>query len=151
MPVYIKNKRAYRNYEILDKTEAGIKLMGSEVKSIKEGKGTLTGAYVKPSGNSLWLIGLHVPPYSKSGRTDDYDPTRTRQLLLKKREVEFLRSKTEQKGLTLIPLKIYTKGDLLKVSVGVGRGLKKANKKQQIISKQETMDAKREIKDSARR
>jgi len=151
MPVYIKNKRAYRNYEILDKTEAGIKLMGSEVKSIKAGNGTLTGAYVKPSGNSLWLIGLHVPSYSKSGQIDNYDPTRTRQLLLKKREIEVLRNKIKQKGLTLIPLKIYTKGDLLKVSVGIGRGLKKANKKQQIINKQETLDAKREIKDSSKR
>lgn len=147
MSVSIKNRRVYREFEIIDEYEAGIKLKGSEVKAIKEGKGNLTGAHVKVGLKETWLIGFSIPPYSKSSNAENYDPIRTRKLLLNKSEISSLYGKTAQQGYTLIPLKVYTKGDIIKVSIGLARGRKKADKKAELIKKQLDRDLERATKE----
>lgn len=142
-PIY--NKQAHFEYEILEKYEAGLVLTGQEVKSIRAGQMNLKGAYVtvkhepKPE---LTLINAHVSPYKMAGRLPHYDPTRSRKLLMSRREINSLLGKIEQKGLTLLPLKVYTKHNLIKVEIGLGRGKKLYEKKEQKKEK----DVKREIR-----
>ena len=137
MSVVIRNRKAYYNYEIAEKYEAGIKLFGLEVKAIKEGKGQLAGSFIKIEGNSVWIIGLHIPPYSKSGNLQSYDPSRRRKLLLRSEEIKSLKGKMDRKGYSLVPLKIYLKGNLIKVQAGLVKGRKKVQKKEELIKKQQ--------------
>lgn len=143
MSTLLRNRRAYHDYEITEKIEAGIKLTGQEVKAIKEGKGDLTGSHIKVDGEKLSLIGLNVPPYSKAGILQDYDPGRTRTLLCHKKEIAALRGKMDRQGFTLIPLKIYTKGTLLKLSFGIAKGKKRSDKRADIIKKQQQLESDR--------
>ncbi len=148
MKTLAENKKAYFNYEILEKFEAGISLVGQEVKSIKLGRMSLKGSYVvlkcaaKGKTPEVFLIGANVPPYQPKNITKDYNPERSRKLLLKKSEIKYLTGKTKEKGLTLIPLKVYTKRGKIKVEFGIGRGKKKADKRE-VIKKRE---AEREIR-----
>lgn len=151
MPTLIKNRRAYYDYEILETFEAGIKLLGHEVKSLKEGHGNLTGAHIKIEPKSLSLIGLSIPPYSKSGSLLNYDQSRTRNLLMHKSEIKALDIKVNQQGYTLIPLVIYTKGGLIKLSLGLARGKKKTDKRKSIMEAQEKREIERTIKDARNR
>ncbi len=146
MPTYVKNKKAYHDYEIIEKYEAGIKLKGSEVKSIREGHGDLKGSYVKIINDEIWLVGFNLPPYSKAPIVFDYDPVRPRKLLLNKSEIKRLRGKVEKQGYSIIPLEIYTKRNLLKLSIALARGLKKKEKKELIIKKQLDKEIDREMK-----
>ncbi|PIR42574.1 SsrA-binding protein [candidate division WWE3 bacterium CG_4_9_14_0_2_um_filter_35_11] len=150
MSTIIRNRKAYHDYEIIEKYEAGIKLLGVEVKALKEGKGNLTGTYVKGTGGRLSLIGFNLPPYSKSGTLLDYDSTRTRLLLLTKKELDFLLDKTEKQGFTLIPLKFYTKGSLIKLEIGLAKGKKKSDKKRALMEAQEKRDIERDLKNQKR-
>ena len=118
------NKKALREYEVLHKYEAGIRLLGSEVKSIKGGRLNFEGSYVKFIGNELFLINVDIPKY-KYARNEDYDPIRTRKLLLKREEMTHLQSKIKMRpGLTLIPLKCYTVGSLIKLEIALSKGRK---------------------------
>lgn len=146
----IKNKKAYFDYEILEKIEAGIKLHGYEVKAIKEGKGNLTGTFVKIKDNEVWLVGFDIPPFSKTGHVQNLDTARTRKLLLNKKEIEKLKRDTEEKGYTIAPLKIYIQHGLIKAQIGVAKGKKKSDKKRAIIGRQEERDTRRIIKESNR-
>lgn len=146
MAVSIRNKRAFYNFEILEKVEAGIKLKGYEVKAIKEGKGNLTGSFIKIMGGEVWLIGLNIPLYSKTGSNFRYDPKRTRKLLLKRSEIKSLQGKVQRKGYTLAPLKIYQKGDLIKAQVGLVKGKKKKHRKEDLIKKQQDKEIRRLLK-----
>lgn len=143
MPIYALNKKAGFNYQILDKFEAGIVLLGYEVKSIKTGHISLKEAFVtlKKSRNKILpeaqLTNCHIPLYKHAGKMPNYDPTRPRTLLLNKREIERLIGKIKEKGLTLIPLKVYNKGSLIKVEVGIGKGKQKTDKRES-IKKRET-------------
>lgn len=141
----IYNKQAHFEYEILEKYEAGLVLTGQEVKSIRAGQMNLKGAYVtikhKPKPE-LTLINAHVPAYKLAGRLPHYDPTRSRKLLMSRREINSLLGKIEQKGLTLLPLRVYTKHNLIKVEIGLGRGKKLYEKKE--LKKEK--DVKREIR-----
>ncbi len=139
MSVLAKNKKAYFNYEILEKFEAGIALNGQEVKSAKMGRVDLKGSYAVPKDDELYLIGCHIPPYQPRNAID-YNPERSRKLLLKKKEILYLIEKSREKGLTLLPLQVYTKKDLVKVEVGIGRGKKKYDKRETI--KKRDIDAK---------
>jgi SsrA-binding protein len=131
MNVLTQNKKAYFDYQILEKLEAGVVLIGQEVKSMKNGKASLKGAYVVPKDNELYLIGCHVPAYQPKNAVD-YDPERSRKLLLTKKEICLLIEKTKEKGLTLIPLRVYTKKSLVKVEIGVAKGKRKFDKRQLI-------------------
>jgi len=145
--VLAENKKAYFNYEILEKFEAGISLIGQEVKSIKLGHINLAGSYVIIDKNSeVFWIGAKVPPYQPNNAPADYNPERSRKLLLKKKEINYLIGKSRQRGLTLIPLKVYTKNAKIKLEFGIGKGKKEIDKRE-IIKKRETdKDIERELK-----
>lgn len=136
MPIISINKRANFDYEILLKFEAGMVLTGQEVKSIKTGHISLSGAFVTLKGNEAWLTNAHVPPYKMAGALQNYDPTRPRKLLLRKQELSSLYGTIKQKGLTLVPIRVYTKGNKIKLEFGVGRGKKKYEKRD-LIKKRE--------------
>lgn len=138
------NKRAYFDYEILETFEAGIELRGFEVKAIKSGRINLAGSYAIIRSNQIWLLNADIPPYQPKNMPEDYDSKRTRRLLLKKSEIKNLIGRVQEKGLTLLPLKVYTKGKSgrIKIEIALGKSRKKADKRQ-LIKKRE---AAREIK-----
>jgi len=140
-----ENKRAYFDYDILDKYEAGIELFGFEVKSIKNHRINLSGSYVVIKNNQAWLINADIPPYQPKNTPEDYDSKRTRRLLLRRQEINALTNKTKEKGLTLVPLKAYTKNRKIKIEIGLGRNRKKADKRE-VIRKRETEKEIRNIK-----
>ena len=130
-----KNRQAYAEYEVLDTYEAGIKLTGPEVKSIKNGQIKLQGSYASPNPatKALRLVGAHVSAYKPAaGVQADYDPTRSRILLLKKKELATLAGKLKEKRLSLVPLSVYSKAGLIKVELGLVRGKKQYEKREQI-------------------
>ena len=141
MEIYAINKKATFDYEIIDTLEAGLVLRGFEVKSIKTGHISLKGSFVtlKHTGAKnaeVYLINCHIPLYRHAAKTERYDPYRSRKLLLKRSEISRLIGKTKEQGLTLIPLKVYNKHGLIKVTFGVGKGKKKIDKRD-IIRKRE--------------
>ena len=141
MTTFAENRKAYFDYEILEKFEAGLVLSGAEVKSIKNGRVNLTGSYINLHSSELYLIGTYIAPYQPKNQPADYDPARSRKLLLRKKEISYLTGKIKQRGLTLIPLKVYNKGRRVKLEFGLARG-KKQYDKRDTISRRET---KREI------
>jgi SsrA-binding protein len=127
----VQNRRARHDYEILAKFEAGIALTGSEVKSAREHKVQLQGAYARIKDGEVWLVGAHIAPYANAGYAP-HDPTRDRKLLLHKKEIRRIAQMVEQRGLTLIPLAMYFKRGKVKVELGVGRGLKRYDKREMV-------------------
>lgn len=140
------NKKAYFDYEIMEKLEAGMVLIGQEVKSIKLGRINLSGAYVILRGGEVYLINASVPPYQPKNLQIDYDPTRPRKLLLRKSEIRYLTGKTAEKRLTLIPLRVYAIKGKIKLEFAVGKGRKKANKKELIKKRETKREIERELK-----
>ena len=134
MKILADNKRAYYDYEILEKYEAGIVLSGPEVKSIKAGRINLKGSYISIDKNKqIFLVNCHIAPYPPaSAIQQDYNPTENRKLLLAKKEISSLAGKLQQKGLTSLPLKVYTKNGLIKVEIALVKGKKKWDKKELI-------------------
>ena len=132
MKVLADNKKAYYNYEILEKFEAGISLVGQEVKSLKTRGVNLAGSYVVIKNNEVLWIGAKIPAYQPKNAPSNYNPERSRKLLLRKKEIKHLIGKAKQKGLTLIPLRIYTKDGKIKLEFGIGKGLKKLDKRELI-------------------
>jgi len=123
------NREAYHNYFIDETYEAGLALSGTEVKSLRDGRATLKDAYVTVKDGEAWLINAHISPYSHGNR-ENHDPTRTRKLLLHKKEIVKLGSKVQEKGLTLVATKIYFKKGRAKVEIGVARGKKLYDKRE---------------------
>ncbi len=144
MPELAKNKKAYFDYEILETFDAGLVLLGQEVKSIRNKHIALKGSYVVLKGKELFLLGATVPPYQPKNAPKDYDPERNRKLLLKKSEINYLIGKSKQKGLTLIPLRVYTKSGKIKLEFGLAKGKKKYNKRE-IIKKRDFQREKQRI------
>ena len=140
------NRRALHDYEILDRFEAGIVLTGSEVKSLRGGRGSLSEAYGRVQGGEVWLEGMHIPPYEQ-GEKRGYDPIRRRKLLLHRNEIERLIGKTQERGLTLVPLRVYFSHGLAKVEVGLGRGKRQFEKRQTTLEREH----RREMDRAARR
>ncbi|MSR85136.1 SsrA-binding protein SmpB [Candidatus Uhrbacteria bacterium] len=138
MKPYTDNRKARHDYEILETWEGGLVLSGSEVKSIREGGARLAGAYLRLWKGALWLTGAHISPYSKDGRQEGHDPDGERKVLLHKKELRALLGKTEQKGLTLVPLSLYPLGRRIKLSFALARG-KKAHDKREAIKTREVM------------
>jgi SsrA-binding protein len=134
------NRYATYEYTIREKLEAGIKLTGPEVKSVKDNRVSLTGAFVKIIGTEAYLINAQIQPYMYA-RVANYDPRRTRKLLLSKREIMTLKSKVDTEGLTLVPLSLYSKHGLIKLEIGVGKGKKQYEKRETIKRR----DQKREL------
>lgn len=141
-----KNRKAYFDYEILETYEAGIQLYGFEVKSIKTGRINLTGSFAVIRNNEAWLLNATIPPYQPKNAPADYDPTRTRRLLLKKSEIKTLIGKTAARGLTLVPLRIYTKRNLIKLTLGLGRHKKKSDKREVIRKREAEREMDRALK-----
>lgn len=137
-----KNRKAYFDYEILETFRAGLALKGFEVKATKSGKINIAGSFVLIRGNQAYLLNADIPPYQPKNTPTDYNPKRTRTLLLRKDEIKRLLGLTKQKGLTFVPLRVYTTHNLVKLELGVCRG-KKQYEKREAIKKRE---AQREIK-----
>jgi SsrA-binding protein len=136
MPTLATNPRAKFDYNILETHEAGLVLTGQEVKSIKSGRMSLKGSYVTIKNEEAWLINAQIPPYQPKNTPADYELTRSRKLLLHKKEIKSLIGKIKQKGLTLVPLRVYTKHNRIKLEFGVGQGKKKVDKRE-VIKKRE--------------
>lgn len=136
-----ENKKARFDYSILETIEAGIVLYGFEVKAVKSGKMNLTGSYARVKGNEVWLVNASIQPYQPGNTPKDYDPERTRHLLLTKSEIKRLTGKERESHLTLVPLRAYIKGRLVKLELGLARH-KKTRDKREVTKKRE---AEREI------
>ncbi|MGD0884568.1 MAG: SsrA-binding protein SmpB [Thermodesulfovibrionales bacterium] len=135
MKIISQNKKAYHDYAIEETVEAGIQLLGTEVKSLREGKANLKDSYVLIKNEEVFLFNCHISPYSH-GNIMNHEPLRTRKLLLKRKEIERMRGKAQQKGYTMIPLKIYFKGSFAKVEIGLAKG-KKLYEKRETIKERE--------------
>ena len=129
------NKKAYHNFHIGDSMEAGIALMGSEIKSIRDGRVNLSDSYVRPEDGELWLVNAHIARYECSSYMC-HEPTRRRRLLLHRRQIEELASKVNERGLTVVPTRLYLKGGLAKVEIALAKG-KKLYDKRDAISRRE--------------
>ena len=139
------NKKAYHDYFILETFEAGIALSGTEVKSIRMGKCSIKEAFVRVEKGEVFIYGMHIRPYEK-GNIFNKDPLRVRKLLLHRSEINKLLGKTKEQGITIMPLKVYLKGSLVKVEIGLARGKKLYDKRQDIAKKDQKREAQREFK-----
>jgi SsrA-binding protein len=133
----VQNKKARLNYEILEEFEAGIELLGHEVKALRARQGKLEGGHAVIRGGEAYLVGVTIPPYQPNNTPEGYEPERTRKLLLTKKEIAALAAAEGQKGLTVVPISIYNKGGKLKVRVAVARGRKKYDKRE-VLKKRDT-------------
>lgn len=146
MPPLLENKKAYFNYEILEKIEAGISLFGHEVKSLKNGRGSLVGAYVIVRGSEAFLVEADITPYQLENTPKEHDPKRPRKLLLSKKEISKLEGFDKEKGLTIIPLSLYNKNGKIKLEIGIARGKKKYDKRETIKKRESDRDIERTLK-----
>ena len=133
------NKKAFHDYFIEDTYEAGISLAGTEVKSLRMGKCSIKESFIRVERGEVYIYGMHISPYEK-GNIFNKDPLRVRKLLLHRYEINKIEGKLQEKGLTLVPLKVYFKGSLVKVEIGVARGKKLYDKRQDIAKKDQRRD-----------
>lgn len=145
MAEIVRNKKAYFDYEILETFQAGLALKGFEVKAIKSGKMNIAGSFVIIRGNQAYLLNADIPPYQPQNTPAGYDPQRTRTLLLTKKEIKRLLGLSQQKGLTLIPLRVYTAHNLIKLEFGVCRGKKQYEKREKIKKRESQREIRRNI------
>lgn len=147
MAHYAENRKARFNYEILEKYEAGIELLGTEVKSIRNGQISLEGAFVIVRGGEAFLINANIPPYQPKNAPKDYEPLRNRKLLLTKKEINELIGSEKNKSLTIIPLSVYNKGRKIKIEIALVKGKKKQDKRESIKKRETEREIRREYKD----
>ncbi len=140
--VITRNRKAYHSYFVDETYEAGLMLVGSEVKSLREGKVQLTDAYARFERNELWLVKAHISPYSHATH-ENHDPERARKLLMHRRELRRLMGKTQEAGFTLIPLSLYFKDSKVKVELGLCRGKKLYDKREELRRKSHARDIER--------
>lgn len=143
---YAENRRARFDYEILDKYEAGIELLGQEVKAVRGGSMSLEGAFVIIRGGEAFLINGNIPPYQPNNTKEDYDPVRNRKLLLNRKEMSELADTEKNKSLTIVPLSVYNKGRKIKISIAVTKGKKKYDKRDAIKKRESNRDIERQYK-----
>lgn len=146
MTTYINNRKAGFNFDILEKFEAGISLLGTEVKSVRKGQGKLDGAYVVIRGEEAFLVGASIPAFQVPNAPEDYEPERPRKLLLSKKELAKLDNGSEKQGLTIVPIRLYNNGRLLKLEVALAKGKKQFDKRETIKKRDVERDLKREVK-----
>lgn len=148
MPTIAQNKKGLHDHFVIEQFDAGIALSGPEVKSIRAGRINMQGSYISvDKSNELWLVGCHVGPYSPAATIQkNYNPTRSRKLLLTKKEISYLAGKYREKGLTILPISVYTKGGLIKVSIGIVKSKKERDKRQIIKKRQTDREIRHELK-----
>jgi SsrA-binding protein len=146
MATYLSHKRASFDYEILETFEAGLALLGTEVKSVRSKLGKLEGGHVIVRGNEAYLVGASIPPFQKANAPADYDPERPRKLLLSRKELAKIHTESETKGLTVVPIKLYNKNQKLKLEIAVVRGKKKYDKRESIKARDTKRDVERTLK-----
>jgi SsrA-binding protein len=146
MSNYAENKKAYFNYEVLDKYEGGIELLGNEVKAIREGKISLEGAFIIVRGGEVFLINANIQPYQVKNTDKDYDPLRNRKILVTKKEIRELGDTEKNKSLTIVPLALYPKDSKIKISFALMRGKKKFDKRETIKKRETERIIRREYK-----
>ncbi|KKT82162.1 MAG: SsrA-binding protein [Candidatus Harrisonbacteria bacterium RIFOXYA1_FULL_48_8] len=146
MSALSENRKAYFNYEILETLEAGIELRGYEVKAVKSGRASITGAFATIKDEQIWLTNADIPPYQPKNTPADYDPQRSRRLLLKKSEITYLIGKLQSERLTVVPLKLYNKGGRIKVELGLARGKRKYEKRETIKKRETQREIRRTLK-----
>ena len=139
------NKKAYHDFFILDTYEAGIALHGTEVKSLRMGKCSIKESFIRIENGEVFIYGMHISPYEK-GNIFNKDPLRVRKLLLHKAEINKLLGKIKEKGMSVVPLKVYLKGSLMKVEIGLAKGKKLYDKRDDIAKKDQTREAQRDFK-----
>jgi SsrA-binding protein len=139
------NRRARHDYHLLDRVEAGVMLTGTEVKSLREGKTSLQRAYAEVSENEAWLVGMHIPEYLQGNRAN-HDPDRPRKLLLHRREIDRLYGQVREKGVTLVPTRMYFKDGRVKVEIALARGKELHDKRRDIADREARRQLEREIK-----
>lgn len=141
----VTNRRARRNYDVMDTVEAGLVLTGTEIKAIREGRVNLSDAYGKPENGELWLVNAHIAQYS-AGSRNNHDPTRPRKLLLHKDEIARLSRQVSERGLTLVPMRLYIRRHRAKVELGIARGRKLYDKRRAIIEREREREAQQALK-----
>ncbi len=141
----VSNRRARHDFEILERFEAGIVLTGAEVKSLRGGRGSLAEAFARVRNGEVWLEGMHIPPYQHAMDKARYEPTRSRKLLLHRKEIERLIGKTAERGLALVPLRVYFTHGLAKVELGLGRGKRRFEKRQAIAEREHRREIERSM------
>ncbi|MFZ1019611.1 MAG: SsrA-binding protein SmpB [Minisyncoccia bacterium] len=147
MPNYAENRKARFNYEILEKYETGIELLGTEVKSVRGGQMSLEGAFVIIRGGEAFLINASIPPYQPKNAPKDYDPLRNRKLLLTKKELTELTGNEKNKSLTIVPISVYNKSRKIKVEIALVKGKKKFDKRETIKKRDTERDIRRTLKE----
>ena len=145
MKIYSENNKALYDYEIIDSYEAGLVLQGQEVKSIKAGHINLSGSYVVIRNTEPYLIGAKIPAYQPKNAPEDYNPEQSRKLLLNKKEIDYLMGKVNERGFSLIPLKIYEQNCRIKLAFGLAKGKKKFDKKEKIKKRDVERQIRREL------
>ena len=140
------NKKAFFNYEILEKFEAGLKLLGSEVRSIKTNNYSLEGAYVSIREGEAWLINAFIAPYQPKNMSVAYNPDRPRKLLLTQKELQYLQGKGQEKGLTIVPLKVYNKRGQIKLEIALAKGKHRSDKREVLKKRAVERDTAREFR-----
>lgn len=140
-----ENRRARHDYHFLERVEAGLALKGSEVKSLRRGHAVLQRAYADARDGELWLVGLHIPPYEQAS-IEPHDPDRDRKLLLHRRQIDQLASKVAERGLTLVPTRLYFKNGRAKVELALARGKEGRDKRRDIAERETTRRLERELK-----
>jgi SsrA-binding protein len=148
--VIATNRKAGRDFHLEDRHEAGLVLMGTEIKSIRAGRVNLSDGYVQPRDGELWLINVHVAPYDPAGRYG-HEPLRPRKLLLHRREIERLASRVRERGYTIVPTRLYLKGGRAKVEIALARGKRQYDKRQAIAKRDAQRDIDRALKERSRR
>ncbi|MEK7599234.1 MAG: SsrA-binding protein SmpB [Patescibacteria group bacterium] len=146
MTTLAENKKAYFDYEILEKFEAGLELAGFEVKALRKKYGSIRGSRAIVRGGQAYVIGMEIPPYQPANTPKDYDPQRTRKLLLTKKEIKYLAGKSQERGLTIAPIRVYTKGRFVKMEIAVARGKKKYDKRKKIKERESKRKIERTLK-----
>ncbi len=139
------NRQARYNYDIIDSIEAGLSLLGTEIKSMREGRATISEAFAKPEKGQIWLMNVHIAPYSASG-PDGHAPTRPRKLLLHKEQIMRLTKQVNERGLTLIPLRLYLKGHRAKVELALAKGRRRYDKRRAIIDRDREKEARQAVR-----
>lgn len=146
MSNYLENTKARFDYEVLERYDAGIELLGFEVKSVRNGRGSITGAHIIIRGGEAFIVGMRIDPYQPGNTDPAYDPDRTRKLLLTKKEILELEEQDAKKGLTLVPLSLYDKGGKIKLGFAVARGKKEFDKRETIKKRDTDRDLRRLMK-----
>ena len=149
MPDVATNRQASYRYNLLDTWECGIVLTGTEVKSLRDGKATLKDGYASINNGEVWLYNVHIPPYGPAAR-DNHEPERPRKLLLNRREIEAISGRTIERGLTLVPTRLYFKDSRAKVEIALAKGKDRFDKRETLKRKDQERDVQRALRDAGR-